>query len=108
MDFEVPTRYYQQVVKWILRYLRDTIGVCLEFGRSKDGLVGYIDADYAGNRDKRRSMTSYEFFVVRCAVSWKATLQHMVALSTTEAEYIAATEGIKEAMWLIERFICRT
>lgn len=35
------------------------------------------------------------------AVSWKANLQHVVALATTEAEYIAITEGIKEAHWLI-------
>nr|GMD10698.1 Retrovirus-related Pol polyprotein from transposon TNT 1-94 [Ipomoea batatas] len=39
--------------------------------------------------------------VVNCAISWKATLQSIVALSTTEAEYIAATEGVKEATWLL-------
>ena len=89
-----------QAVKWILRYLRGTIGVYLVFGRSKDGLVGYVDADYAGDRDKRRFMKGYVFSVDRCTVSWKTTLQHTVALSTIEVEYMVATEGIKEAMWL--------
>ena len=87
-----------QAVKWILKYLQGTVGVCLELERSKDGLIGYVDADYAGDCDKRKSMTDYVFSVGRCAVSWKATLQHTVTLSTTEAEYMAAAEGIKEAM----------
>ena len=55
--------------QWILRYLRDTIGVCLEFGRSKDGLLGYVDADYVGDRDKRRSMAGFIFSVGGCTVS---------------------------------------
>ena len=44
-----PSKGHWQAVKWILRYLRCTIGVCLEFGRSKDGPVGYVDVDYAGD-----------------------------------------------------------
>ena len=35
-----------------------------------------------------------------CLINWKATLQHVVALSTTEAEYTAAIEAVKEALWL--------
>ena len=62
--------------------------------------MGYVDADYAGDLDKRRSLTRYVFTLFGCTVSWKAQLQSVVALSTTEAEYIAATEGVKEAMWL--------
>ena len=59
-----------------------------------------MDADYAGDLDKQRSLTGYVFTLFGCTVSWKAQLQPVVALSTMEAEYIAATEGVKEALWL--------
>lgn len=95
-----PGKGHWQAVKWIFRYLQGTTDLSLEFGRNDDSLIGYVDADYAGDRDKRRSMTGYIFTMGRCAVSWKATLQSTVALSTTEAEYMAAAEGIKEAIWL--------
>ena len=45
-------------------------------------------------------MTGYVFSIGGCAISWKATLQASVALSTTEAEYMAITEAIKETIWL--------
>ena len=63
-------------------------------------LVGYVDSDYAGDLDKRRSLTSYVFTIGGCAVSWEASLQATVALSTTEAEYMAISETCKEAIWL--------
>ena len=59
-----------------------------------------MDPDYVGDLDKRRSLTGYVFSIGGCAISWKATLQASVALSTTEVEYIAITEAIKEAIWL--------
>ncbi|GJX92586.1 retrotransposon protein, putative, ty1-copia subclass [Tanacetum coccineum] len=61
---------------------------------------GFVDSDYAKDPDKGRSITGYAFLVQGCVVSWKATLQHVVALSTTEAEYMALTEAVKEAIWL--------
>ncbi|KAG8477637.1 hypothetical protein CXB51_031043 [Gossypium anomalum] len=70
------------------------------FGRTKDGVIGYVDADFAGDLDRRRSLTGYVFTIGGCAISWKATLQTTVALSTTEAEYMAITEACKEAIWL--------
>ncbi|XP_071927625.1 secreted RxLR effector protein 161-like [Coffea arabica] len=58
--------------------------------------VSYSDSDYAGDVDSRRSMTSYVFTLGHSVVSWKATLQPTVTLSTTEAEYMALTEAAKE------------
>ena len=54
-------------------------------GLNKGGnvLVGYVDSDFAGDLDKRRSQTSYLFTLGGCTVSWKATLQSIFALSTT-------------------------
>ncbi|KAG8485910.1 hypothetical protein CXB51_020233 [Gossypium anomalum] len=60
----------------------------------------YVDADFAGDLDRRRSLTGYVFTIGGCAISWKATLQTTVAVSTTEAEYMVITEACKEAIWL--------
>uniref|UniRef100_A0ACD5TP50 Uncharacterized protein n=1 Tax=Avena sativa TaxID=4498 RepID=A0ACD5TP50_AVESA len=68
--------------------------------RTGEGLVGYVDSDFAADLDKRRSLTGYVFNVGGCAVSWKATLQAVVAQSTTEAEYMAIAEACKESVWL--------
>uniref|UniRef100_A0A803Q8S8 Polyprotein n=1 Tax=Cannabis sativa TaxID=3483 RepID=A0A803Q8S8_CANSA len=61
----------------------------------------YVDFDYAGDLDKRRSSTSYVFTVACVPVCWRSTLQSTVALFTTEAEYMAITEAFKEVIWLL-------
>ncbi|KAG8480499.1 hypothetical protein CXB51_024647 [Gossypium anomalum] len=88
-----------KIVQWILRYLRGTIDVCLQFGRTRDGVIGYVDVDFAGDLD-RRSPIGYVFTIRGCAINWKANLQTTVALSTSEAEYMAITKACKEAIWL--------
>nr|CAD41912.2 OSJNBa0033G05.13 [Oryza sativa Japonica Group] len=95
-----PGKEHWKDVQWIFRYLHGTSSACLQFGRSRDGLVGYVDSDFAGDLDRRRSLTGYVFTIGGCAVSWKASLQATVALSTTEAEYMAISEACKEAIWL--------
>lgn len=70
------------------------------FGKNDDGVFGFVDSDYAKDIDNRRSISGYVFTLGGCAISWKAQLQSTVALSTTEAEYMAVTEGLKEAIWL--------
>ena len=78
-----PGKEHWKTVQWIFRYLRGTSNACLQFGNSRDELVGYVDSDYAGDLDKRRSLTGYVFTIGGCAVSWKASLQATVALSTS-------------------------
>ena len=69
--------------------------------RADDSLiVGYVDADYARDLDKRRSITGYIFTFDNCTINWKAQLQSVVGLSTTEDEYTTAAEAIKEVIWL--------
>jgi hypothetical protein len=88
-------------VKRIFRYLRGTADVGLIYGGKGESFVaGYSDSDYAADLDTRRSLTGYVFTVGSALVSWKATLQSSVALSTTEAEYMALTEAAKEGIWL--------
>ena len=96
-----PGREHWQAVKRIFRYLRGTSDVGLIYGGDTQCLVtGYSDSDYAGDVDTRRSMTGYVFTLGGSVVSWKATLQPTVTLSTTEAEYMALTEAAKEGIWL--------
>ena len=96
-----PGKDHWQAVKRIFRYLRGTSDVGLVYGDSENCvLAGYSDSDYAADLDGRRSMTGYVFTVGGSVVSWKATLQPSVALSTTEAEYMALTEAAKEGIWL--------
>ena len=101
---ENPGKEHWEAVKWILRYLRGTTGDCLCFGGSDPILKGYTDADMAGDIDNRKSTTGYLFTFSGGAISWQSKLQKCVALSTTEAEYIAATETGKEMIWL-KRFL---
>ena len=97
-----PGREHWEALKWLLRYIKATVneGLVYRGGKEAVELIGYVDADYAGDRDRRRSTTAYVFTLCGCCVSWKSQLQPIVALSTTEAEYIAATEAAKEAIWL--------
>ena len=98
-----PGKEHWQAVKWILRYIQKTLDVGLIFEKDDmvgQHVVGYCDSDYASDLDKRRSNTGYVFTFAKVPVSWKSTLQSTVALSTTEAEYIAITEAVKEAIWL--------
>ncbi|GJV32729.1 retrovirus-related pol polyprotein from transposon TNT 1-94 [Tanacetum coccineum] len=62
--------------------------------------MSFVDSDYVKDQDKGRSSTGYAFLVHGCIVRWNAMLQHVVALSTTKAEYMALTKAVKEAIWL--------
>ncbi len=96
-----PGKVHWHAAKWILRYIAGTVDVGLKFEKSEDSLVtGYVDSDYAGDLDKRRSTTGYVFIMAGGPVSWRSTLQSTIALSSTEAEYMAVTEAVKEAIWL--------
>ena len=95
-----PGKEHWKAVQWIFRYLCGFTDVCLHFGKTRDGVVGYVDSDFASDFDKRRSLTRYVFIVGGCAISWKTALQTTVALSTTETEYMTITQACKEAIWL--------
>jgi hypothetical protein len=91
-------------VKRVLRYLNASMNNKLVYGGSNGSimapkLIGYCDADWASNIDDRRSVTGYVFMLAGGAVSWKTKKQPTVALSSVEAEYMAATQATKEATW---------
>ncbi|XP_027337749.1 BURP domain-containing protein 5-like [Abrus precatorius] len=95
-----PGREHWNVVKRILRYIKGTSNVALCFEGSEFIVKGYVDSDFAGDLDKRKSTTGYVFTLAGGAVSWLSKLHTVVALSTTEVEYMAATEACKEAIWI--------
>lgn len=72
----------------------------LSFGNEKPILAGYTDADMAGDVDARKSTSGSLITFSGGAVSWQSRLQKCVALSTTEAKFIAATEACKELLWM--------
>ena len=67
-------------------------------------LEGFTDANMAGDLDGRKSTSGFLFTFAGEVVSWQSKLQKCVALSTIEAEYIAATEAAKEMLWM-KRFV---
>ena len=98
-----PGQRHWQAAKRVLRYLKGSVNLCLRLGPgySKESILhGYTDADYAGDDDKRRSTSGYALYIGSSLVSWKSKRQSIVALSTTEAEYIAAVSAGQEAIHL--------
>ncbi|GJY15046.1 retrovirus-related pol polyprotein from transposon TNT 1-94 [Tanacetum coccineum] len=95
-----PGREHWEAVKWLLRYLKGTSKTTLCFSRKEVVLEGFSDSDYGGCLDSGKSTTGYVFTVGGTAVSWMSRIQKCVAMSTTEAEYMAIAEAGKELVWL--------
>jgi hypothetical protein len=87
-------------VKCIFCYLRSTSNYGLRYTRGSGKLKVCSDADFAGDKVTRRSTMGVIAIFADSAVSWTSQLQKMTALSTTEAEIIAASEGAIELVWL--------
>ncbi|PKI70095.1 hypothetical protein CRG98_009558 [Punica granatum] len=93
------------VVKNILKYLQKTKEMFLVYGGEEElNVRGYIDASFQTDKDDSRSQSGYVFCMNGGAVSWKSSKQETVADSTTDAEYIAASNAAKEAVW-IKKFV---
>jgi hypothetical protein len=99
-----PDAHHQQALKRIFRYVNGTLDYGLLFSLSPDThkppLLGYSDADWAGDKSSRRSTGGYCFFYHGNLISWSTKRQATVALSSCEAEYMALTQATKEAIWL--------
>jgi hypothetical protein len=85
----------------VLRYLKGTHTLGLVLGGVTDiALKGYSDSDFANDLAKRKSVMGYTFSLGSGAISWASRRQKVVTVSSTEAEYIAASEAAKEICWL--------
>ena len=94
-----PHLEHMAAAKQILRYLKHTIHFTLNYNRPNDPLLGYSDADWATNYD-RKSYTGYVFELCGGAITWATKKQTTIALSSTEAEYMALAAATKEAVYL--------
>ena len=75
-----PSREHWKVIKRILRYIRETSDVVLCYGGSEFTVKGYVDSDFGGDLNKRKSITGYIFTLAGGAISWVLKLQTVVAL----------------------------
>ncbi|UYV72268.1 hypothetical protein LAZ67_9002406, partial [Cordylochernes scorpioides] len=96
---EYPGPAHCTTVKNIFRYLKGTPHMGILF-TGQDQLVGYSDSDFARDVDSRKSTTGYAFMMNGGTVSWASQRQSIIALSTTESEYIAACSAAKELIWI--------
>jgi len=94
-----PEQDHMRAAKGVLRYLRGTTRLGVQYG-GNEALQGYVDADWAGDIDGRRSTTGFIFTLNGGPISWVSKRQSTVATSTAEAEYVAAAMATKEALWL--------
>eukprot|EP00253_Pinus_taeda_P022083 PITA_22083 len=93
------------IVKRFFRYLCGTsdYGLCYQGKPGLDRVLdihGFVDVDWAGDLDQRRSTSGYVFNLFGGPVSWMSKKKSVVALLTTEREYMEATHANKEAVWL--------
>jgi hypothetical protein len=87
----------------VLRYIRGTINYGLRYTASNNiQLHGFIDSDWEGSVEDRKSTSGMCFSLGSAMISWGNRKQKSVALSTAEAEYMAACEACTEAIWLMK------
>ncbi|GJW74099.1 retrotransposon protein, putative, ty1-copia subclass [Tanacetum coccineum] len=102
-----PGKLHWVAVKHILKYLRNTKDMFLVYGGNPDTeleVTGFCDASWQCDKDDTKSQTGYVFVVNGGAVDWKSKKQTTIAMSATQAEYMAASEAAMEAVW-IRKFV---
>jgi hypothetical protein len=94
------TTHWQAAIK-ILKYLKTTKSMSLTFDGNKGKVVkAYADASWASDQDTGRSVTGYVITINESSVSWKSQRQSTVAMSSTEAEYMALFAVVQEVIWI--------
>jgi hypothetical protein len=98
---ESPTLLQWNAVKRVMRYIKKTLNHGLSYTSSSNfEIEGYCDSDWAGERLTRKLTPGHIFCLAGAAISWCSKRQSIVALSSTEAEYVGLCSASKEAVWL--------
>jgi len=95
-----PHKEHEVAAKRVLRYLKGTADLKIHYQDNGKPLHCYVDADWANDSTDRKSYSGYVFLEAGGAISWESKKQSLVALSSTEAEYIALSTAAKEATYL--------
>lgn len=96
------TETHWVAAKRILRYLRGTATAKLSYEKGSNPMHSYCDADWESESEGRKSRTGYVIVMAGAAITWCSKKQQTVALSSTEAEYIALSSTAKEALWTLQ------
>jgi Reverse transcriptase (RNA-dependent DNA polymerase) len=94
-----PNRIHWTLAKRILQFLYHTRDWSLKLGGKSPSLYAYSDADFAGDTGDRKSTGGHAIFLGNGAISWSSKKQSVVALSSTESEYIQLSETTREILW---------
>ena len=105
-QMEAPTATHQSSLTHVMAYLKHTMHYGLTY--SKKEIVGntfpaldvHVDSDFCGDKDTGKSTSGYVISLSGAAISWSSRRQSVISLSSTEAEYIAMTEVVREILWL--------
>ncbi|KAI3772362.1 hypothetical protein L6452_03547 [Arctium lappa] len=99
---EKPTVKHMQAVKRILRYVRGTIDYGLVYTKyhKGDAITGYSDSNHARDVEDRRSTGGMAFYLEENLITWGSKKQQCVALSSCEAEFMAATTATCQGIWV--------
>ena len=96
-----PSKDHWCGIKRVLRYIRGTLDLGLQFTYSDEfRLCGFSDADWAGCLDTRKSTSGHVFRLGNATIGWRSKKQSIVALSSTESEYVALCAAAQETVWL--------
>ncbi|XP_074346207.1 secreted RxLR effector protein 161-like [Apium graveolens] len=99
---ERPTELHYSAVKHILRYVKGTLDYGLHYARGTGNYIlsGFSDSDLEGNIEDRKSTGGMVFYLNDSLITWVSQKQRCVALSSCEAEFMAATAATCQGVWL--------
>jgi hypothetical protein len=96
-----PSQEHLDKALYICKYLAGTSNYALVYhSNSNKGLIAYTDSDWASDEIKRRSVTGYLMKLANTIICWQSRAQKTVALSSTEAEYMALSDSCRQITWL--------
>lgn len=94
-----PTEEDWRAAKGVLRYLKGAGDMGIVYGKGAR-MEGWVDSEFAGDRDTRNSTTGFLFTLHGRSISWRSRMQRLVATLTAAAEYVAAAQAVKDSLWL--------
>ena len=96
-----PSKEHLNKALYICRYLKGTTKYCLTYdGKTGQGLTAFCDSDWASDSQGRKSQSGYLLQLAGGAISWTSRAQRTIALSSTEAEYMALSDCSRQVVWM--------